>query len=152
MMDKVPVPTLSICLTCRDGREAVHGDLRGGARLAEAICDLVVRQGCDVHLRGVRCMSQCKRSCVVSLTAPASFTYVFGDLDPKMPDHAQAIRDLIPIYRSAPEGFLVRDARPAPLRASILGHLPPLYTSSDLVIDLRSEPDADKTCLSAWNM
>ena len=43
---------------------------------------------------------------------PGAFTYVFGDLDPEAPDHAQAILDLIPLYRSAPEGFLARDARP----------------------------------------
>jgi len=78
-------------------------------------------------------MSQCKRSCVVSLTAPGAFTYVFGDLDPEVPDHAQAILDLIPLYRSAPEGFLARDARPAPLRASILGRLPPLGSAGNLV-------------------
>jgi len=136
MMDRRPVPTLSICLRCRDGRETAHGDMRGGARLAEAICDLVVRQGCDADLRGVRCMSQCKRSCVVSLTAPCSFTYVFGDLDPEAPDHTQAILDLIPLYRSAPEGFLARNARPEPLRVSILGRLPPIGTASELVTDL----------------
>jgi predicted metal-binding protein len=135
-MRGVPVPTLSICLRCRDGRESAHGDARGGARLAEAVCDLVARQGCDADMRGVRCMSQCKRSCVVSLTAPGAFTYVFGDLDPEAPDHAQAILDLIPLYRSAPEGFLARNARPEPLRASILGRLPPIGTASELVTDL----------------
>jgi len=130
--------TLSICLRCRDGRETAYGDVRGGARLADAICDLVARHSCKVDLRGVRCMSQCKRSCVVSLTAPGAFTYVFGDLDPEAPDHAQAILDLIPLYRDAPEGFLARDARPAPLRASILGRLPPIGTTSALVTDLRA--------------
>lgn len=138
MMDGRPLPTLSICLRCRDGRESAHGDMRGGARLAEAVCSLVMRHGCDANLRGVRCMSQCKRSCIVSLTAPGTFTYVFGDLDPEAPDHAQAILDLIPLYRSAPEGFLARDARPAPLRASILGRLPPIGTTSTLVTDLRA--------------
>ena len=131
-----PIPTLSICLRCRDGRESARADVRGGARLADAVCDLVARRGCDADLRGVRCMSQCKRSCVVSLTAPGSFTYIFGDLDPEAPDHAQAILDLIPLYRSAPEGFVARDTRPAPLRGSILGRLPPIGTSSELVTEL----------------
>ena len=36
-----------------------------------------------LKVRGVYCMSQCKRSCVVSFTAPDRFTYTFGDLDPK---------------------------------------------------------------------
>ena len=129
-------PTLSICLTCRDGREAERGDIRGGTRLAGAVCDLVAQQGCDADLRGVRCMSQCKRSCVVSLTAPGAFTYVFGDLDPEAPAHTRAILDLIPLYRAAPEGVPRRDARPEPLRASILGRLPPIGTASELVTEL----------------
>jgi predicted metal-binding protein len=131
-------PTLSICLSCRDGREGDHGDIRGGTRLAHALCDLIALQGCDASLRGVRCMSQCKRACVVSLTAPDAFTYIFGDLDPTDPAHLQAILDLIPLYRAAPEGFLTREARPAPLRAAILGRLPPLGTASDLVTPLLS--------------
>lgn len=129
-------PTLSICLRCRDAREARNGDLRGGARLAQAVVTRAARQGCAAQLRGVHCMSQCKRACVVSLTAPGGFTYVFGDLDPQNPAHVQAILDLIPLYRAAPEGFLTRDARPAPLRAAILGRLPPLDTGSDLVFPL----------------
>ena len=134
-MGAVSVPTLSICLTCRDGREDDRGDIRGGARLAEAVC-ATARHECPARLRGVRCMSQCKRSCVVSLTAPGAFTYLFGDLDPEDPAHVQAILDLIPLYTAAPEGFLRRDARPEPLRASILGRLPPIGTCSDLVTDL----------------
>lgn len=135
-------PTLSICLSCRDGRESAHDDRRGGSRLADAICDMAAHQGCEAALRGVRCMSQCKRPCVVSLTAPGAFTYVFGDLDPQNPTHARAVLDLIPLYRAAPEGFLTRDARPAALRASILGRLPPLDTASDLITPLVPMPKA----------
>lgn len=129
-------PTLSICTTCRDGREDERDGIRGGARLADAICALAGRDGCAARLRGVRCMSQCKRACIVSLTAPGAFTYLFGDLDPEDPDHVRAILDLIPLYRAAPEGFLTRDARPEPLRAAILARLPPLGTASELVSDL----------------
>lgn len=140
-------PTLSICLSCRDGREdAPEGQRdgregtpqgqRGGARLATAVGALAARLGTPARLRGVLCMSQCRRPCVVSLTAPDAFTYVFGDLDPQDPAHARAILELIALYRNAPEGFLRRDARPEPLRAAILGRLPPLGTTSDLVCAL----------------
>jgi len=135
-MVHVAEPTLSICLTCRDGREGDHGDVRGGTRLAGALRDLIVRQGCNASLRGVRCMSQCKRGCVASLTVPGAFTDLFGDLDPTDPAHPQAIPELIPLCRAAPEGFLTRDARPAPLRAAILKRFPPLGTASDPVSDL----------------
>jgi len=142
-MTRSDTPTLSVCLTCRDGREGDHGDIRGGARLAGALCGLIARQGCDADLRGVRCMSQCQRACIVSLTATGAFTYMFGDLDPENPAHLQAILDLIPLYGQAPEGFLARDARPGPLRAGILARLPPPGTASGLVSDLRAVREAE---------
>jgi predicted metal-binding protein len=111
----------SIGLACRDGREAGPDALR---------------------LRGMRCMSRCKRPCVVSPAAPAAFAWVFADLDPDDPAQVQGCRDLVPLVRAAPQGFLTRAARPAPLRASILGRLPPLGTASDLVRPLVSESPA----------
>ncbi|MFN3644242.1 MAG: DUF1636 domain-containing protein [Gemmobacter sp.] len=129
-------PTLSICLTCRDGREGAHAEIRGGARLAAAVLAAAIRQRVAADLRGVRCMSQCKRPCVVSLTAPGGFTYVFGDLDPADPAHAQAVLNLVPLYRAALEGFLPREARPEPLRAGILARLPPIATTSGLTVPL----------------
>ncbi len=78
-------------------------------------------------------MSQCKRSCIASLTASGCFTYVFGDLDAAEPRHAQALKELIPLYRAAPEGFLRRSERPECLRARILGRLPPPGSASDLI-------------------
>lgn len=135
-MPAASTPTLSICTTCRDGREGERDGIRGGARLADAICALAGRDGCAARLRGVRCMSQCRRACIVSLTAPGAFTYLFGDLDPEDPDHVRAILALIPLFRASPEGFLGRDMRPPPLRASILGRLPPVGSTCDLVIPL----------------
>lgn len=138
-MKKEPVPTLSVCLRCRDGRETEYDDVRGGTRLASAICDQARQQGLEAHLRGVHCMSQCKRFCTISLTAPGAFTYSFGDLDPEEPAHVQAILDLLPCYRTAPEGFLRREQRPEALRSSILSRLPPIGTESDLTTDLHIE-------------
>ena len=91
-------PTLSICLTCRDGREDACAGERGGARLARAVLERAAAGSSGLRLRGVRCMSQCKRPCVAALTAPGRFAYLFGDLDPQAPDHATA---LVPLYTAA---------------------------------------------------
>lgn len=129
---------LSICTTCRDGREADCGT-RGGLRLARAVVARSSdRQTENLHLRGVRCMSQCKRPCVASFSAYGRFTYVFGDLDPDTPGHIDALLDLAARYIRAPEGFLLRNQRPEPLQASILGRLPPMGSASDLVTSLDS--------------
>ncbi|MEM9812955.1 MAG: DUF1636 domain-containing protein [Pseudomonadota bacterium] len=135
-------PILSICLTCRDGREGSETDSRGGTRLAEAILARLDGSSTEFQLRGVRCMSQCKRACVATLTATDRFSYVFGDLDPETPEHSDALLALPALYLAAPEGFLRRDERPEPLRARILGRLPPPDTASDLVTLLGPEANA----------
>ena len=135
-------PALSFCMTCRDGREAVQRGVRGGARLAQAFLSQsgTTRWHRGFELRGVQCMSQCKRSCIVSLSARGRFSYIFGDLDPAERGHIEALRDLMPLYLAAPEGFLPREERPEPLRARILGRLPPPGISSDLVISFEETP------------
>lgn len=129
-------PVLSICMTCRDGREGAGG-VRGGTRLAQSVLTRVGDPSTKgVKLRGVQCMSQCKRPCVASLSAQGKFTYVFGELDPERDDHVDALLALAALYRYAPEGFLERGERPEPLRTNILGRLPPLDSASHLITPL----------------
>ena len=133
---KTDKPILSICMTCRDGREGAC-DMRGGARLARRVTEKLERSNSpQMQLRGVQCMSQCKRSWIVSLAAKGRFTYVFGELDPDDDTHVDALFELVTQYSKAPEGFLERKDRPAPLQASILGRLPPPDSQSPLVSDL----------------
>lgn len=138
-----PRPTLSVCLRCRDGRERNDED-RGGARFARIVAAAFAARRTmwrDIDLRGVRCMSQCKRPCTVALSAPGRFTYLFGDLDPHR--DANAVLDLLPLYLCEPLGFMPRDRRPPPLRAGILGRIPPLEVRSELVEPLPL-PEADQ--------
>ena len=129
-------PTLSICMTCRDSREGAC-DTRGGSRLARRVAEKLARDSdAQMRLRGVQCMSQCKRSCIVSLAAEGRFTYVFGELDPDNDIHVDALFELVSQYLKAPEGFLERKDRPAPLQASVLDRLPPLDPQSPLVSNL----------------
>lgn len=132
-------PVLSICLTCRDGREDEHGT-RGGARLAQHVSTCMAKQTVSkMQIRGVRCMSQCKRSCVVSLADHNKFSYVFGDLDPQDGTHVQAIFELVSSYKNATEGFLERKERPNALQANILGRFPPLGSTSHLVSNIEMD-------------
>ena len=84
-------------------------------------------------------MSQCKRPCTIALSGPDRFTYLFGDLDPDAPGHIDALLALSSLYADAPEGFLHREERPEPLRAGILGRVPPPDTASALVSPLVRE-------------
>ncbi len=135
--------TLSICLRCRDGREDSNTDLgqRGGLRLAQVVADAfpdstAARRG--IRLRGVNCMSNCKRPCTIALSAPGRFTYLFGDLDPTL--HAGDVLSVAAAYAEAEGGYLPRPVRPEALRAGILGRIPPLGFAGDLVEPLSLTP------------
>ncbi|MEM6848142.1 MAG: DUF1636 domain-containing protein [Pseudomonadota bacterium] len=132
---------LSVCLRCRDGREDDHADERGGARFARAVAAAIAEQDGDLpafEARGVRCMSQCKRACTVSLTAPGAFTWLFGDLDPDK--HADDVLALVRLYAQSPGGFMARADRPPPMRAGVLGRLPPIGSAHDIIEPLVPPP------------
>ena len=116
-------PALSICLRCRDHREAISGEVRGGARLAQAALEAGIADAV-LDVRGVHCLSQCKRPCVVAVSGPDRFTYLFGDLDPTQ--HARDLIELAALYVGSPKGFMARRDRPQSMRASVLGRVPPL--------------------------
>ena len=136
-------PTLSICLRCRDGREDGNADLdsRGGRRLAQVVAralpdSTAARRG--ILLRGVNCMSNCKRPCTIALSGPGRFTYLFGDLDPTL--HAGDVLSVAAAYAEAEGGYLPRPVRPEVLRAGILGRIPPLGFAGNLVEPLSLTP------------
>ena len=128
---------LSICSTCRDENEE-NLKKRGGQRLLENIVAYFNYKKLPfLKLREVRCMSQCKRSCVISITSNNCFTYVFGDINPKDPQYVKSLFDLLISYAQVEEGFLRRRDRPELFKSNILGRLPPLGSKSDIVTDLK---------------
>ena len=128
MLEKKSI--LSVCISCRDNRENKY-KLRGGKRFSRMLQKSIRKN--NLVLREVKCMSQCKRACIVSLTAQDSFTYIFGDVDPNQTKYAQELLELVSIYSKANEGFMRRRDRPDLFRSNILGRLPPIDSTSDLV-------------------
>ncbi|MEO1532663.1 MAG: DUF1636 domain-containing protein, partial [Pseudomonadota bacterium] len=136
--------TLSICLRCRDGREDAEDCDRGGSRLADAVLLAGIAEH-GVAVRGVHCLSQCKRACTVAVSGPDRFTYVFGDLDPSR--DAAAVVAVVGLYAESADGFMAREARPRPLQAGVLGRVPPLGWRGDAVetVDLIPNPVSSET-------
>ena len=123
-------PLLSICIRCKDGRESIE-KTRGGKRFADKLLNSTIKN--EFKLRGVKCMSQCKRPCIISLTSENCFTYIFGDLDPNINNQIDSIIKFVSIYRTKDEGFVTRNERPELLKTNILGRLPPLMSKSTLI-------------------
>ena len=128
MIEKKPI--LSVCTSCRDNRENKY-KIRGGKRFSKMLQKTIRNK--NFLLREVKCMSQCKRACIVSLTDQDSFTYIFGDVDPNQTKYAQELLELIAIYSKAKEGFMRRRDRPDLFRSNILGRLPPINSASEIV-------------------
>ena len=133
---KFNIPTLSICLSCRDGREEIYMT-RGGRRFAKKLLNknLLKKQ---VNLRGINCMSNCKRACTISLTAKKSFTYIFGDIDPENSEYSESLIELVSKYSLSSDGFLRRRDRRLLFQSSILGRLPPIQSNSAIVTNLNN--------------
>ena len=124
---------LSICSTCRDENEE-NLKKRGGQRLLENIVAYFNYKKLPFFkLREVKCMSQCKRSCVISITSNNCFTYVFGDINPKDPQYVKSLFDLVILYGKAEEGFLRRRDRPELFKSNILGRLPAISSRSSII-------------------
>ena len=124
---------LSICSTCRDGDEE-NLKKRGGQRLLENIVAYFNYKKLPfLKLREVKCMSQCKRSCVISFTSNKCFTYVFGDINPKDPQYVKSLFDLVILYGKAEEGFLRRRDRPELFKSNILGRLPAINSRFPII-------------------
>ena len=127
---------LSVCLSCKDNLKNIE-NVKAGKRFSELILkNLDIKKINGLQVRGVTCMSQCKRSCIISLTKQNSFTYIFGDLNPAKTEYIESLFKLISLYTSTSDGFLKRKERPELFQSNILGRLPPINTSSSLVSHL----------------
>ena len=128
---------LSICVTCHDNREDIYED-RGGARLARKVFDELGTKRL-VNIRGVQCMSNCKRACILSLTSSKGFTYMFGDINPNNSEYVNSLRDLVATYESKVDGFLHRRERPPLFRSNIVARFPPIDYISPMITKFKSE-------------
>ncbi|MEN0001764.1 MAG: DUF1636 domain-containing protein [Pseudomonadota bacterium] len=125
---------LSVCTRCRPPEFKGSDQERPGYRLAAEILRLASDDPLAqsrLTVRGIQCMSQCKRPCVVALSAPDKFTLVFGDLD--VWADAEAVMTLVHQYAQSADGLVPRSDRPASLQAGILGRIPPLGYAGEII-------------------
>lgn len=118
-----------VCTTCRPSPRD-DGAPPAGGLLLQALTDVADasrRAGARAvpHLRGIACLSGCKRACTMALQAAGKHTYVFGDLQADAETAAQVLACAV-LHQESPDGSLPRDARPPLLRKGILAKLPPL--------------------------
>ena len=126
--------TLHVCISCREaGTAREPKEEREGCilyqRLTEAFAasDLSRR----VLVKPAACLSVCPRPCGIALSFAEAWTYLFGDQHP-----SRTFRDVlecVSLYLESSGGFMARSHRPAALRASILGRVPPVKQDSTCI-------------------
>lgn len=119
--------TLHVCTSCRlpetprEPREHRPGFILY-QQISEALESSALRDRVDV--RPAECLSICPRPCGIAFSSPGAWTYLFGDQQPD-----ETVRDVlacVSLYLESPGGLMARAQRPKPLRASILGRVPPV--------------------------
>jgi predicted metal-binding protein len=124
-MQDQPLPVLvHVCVTCRregDDPEAP----RQGSRLRDSLEGLLPA---GMRLQPVECLGNCKRSCTVALSAPGSWTYVFGDLT------AESGPDIVTgasLLAHSTDGLMPWRGRPEPFKRSMIARIPPIQPLKD---------------------
>jgi predicted metal-binding protein len=118
--------TLTICTTCR--REDVDPEAtRPGAILMAALSEAELPAG--VTVRGVECLSACKRGCSMVLTGGDDrWSYIYGDLDPDQ--HVDDILAGAAAYAATADGLVPWRERPQVFRKQSIARIPPIKLPS----------------------
>ena len=125
--DQGPEPVvLTVCTTCRPEGSDPEAP-RPGRILADRLAGSALPEG--VTVRGVECLSACKRSCTLHLSGgPARWSYIYGGLDPDA--HLDEILAGAAAYASTEDGFVPWRERPVVFRKQSIARIPPVSMPS----------------------
>ena len=118
--------TLHVCTSCRPpGTPREPQENRPGFKLYQELRAMLDESPLDHHVevKPAQCLSLCPRPCGIALSSPGMWSYLFGDQQPG--ETAGDILECLSIYIGTGDGLMPRERRPKPLRASILGRVPP---------------------------
>ncbi|MDE4139894.1 MULTISPECIES: DUF1636 domain-containing protein [Rhodobacterales] len=123
-----PEVTLTICTTCK--REGVDPEAtRPGTLLLRALRAADLPDG--VSVRGVECLSACKRGCSMVLSGGTErWSYIYGDLDPNQ--HVDDILQGAAAYAATADGLVPWRARPQVFRKQSIARIPPAPQPGDI--------------------
>jgi len=106
-----------VCVTCQSADQT-----RVGTLLLDALKREVHGQASAVLVRPVQCLGVCQRPATLAVSAPDSYTFVFGDLD--LRTGPAAVATFVASYRAADYGFVPWRARPEALHRGLVARIP----------------------------
>ena len=111
---------LLVCQTCRR-TDKTEGTVPAGAWLLEKLQSTRLPDG--VTVKGVSCLSNCKKGCTIVLQAPARWTYIYGNINP-MSDFEQLCEGIAG-YSDSEDGIVPWKQRVALFRKNSIARIPP---------------------------
>ena len=111
---------LLVCQTCRR-TDKTEGTVPAGAWLLEKLQNTRLPDG--VAVKGVSCLSNCKKGCTIVLQAPARWTYIYGNINP-VSDLEQLCTG-IAAYIESNDGVVPWKERVALFRKNSIARIPP---------------------------
>lgn len=123
-MSPSPV-TVFVCVTCRVPIEGGEGRFeKPGVAFAEALKYGAAEVGAThIHIRPVECLSVCKRPCTIAFTSPGKWTYILGDIDPRI--NPAEILAAAESYAAAKDGIVPWNERAAFFKKGVAARVPP---------------------------
>jgi predicted metal-binding protein len=118
--------TIFVCVSCRPQAEASAEELaRPGIELADMLQARLAEQArSDVVVRRVDCLAVCERPCTVALAGQDKWTYLIGDIDPRL--HADEILTSALKVAGSANGTVPLRERPTSFRRGVIARVPPL--------------------------
>ena len=123
-MSRAPV-TVFVCVTCRVAISGGEGQFKKpGIAFAEALKHGVAEAGAaHITVRPVECLSVCKRPCTIAFTSPGKWTYILGDIDPRI--NPAEILAAAESYAAAKDGIVPWNERAAFFKKGVAARVPP---------------------------
>lgn len=117
--------TVHVCVGCDHPDRARRVEELAGVTLLRRVEAMMREAGLDdrLQVKTYACIGNCERRCRISVGGPGRWSWLFGNLAPeKLPDE---LATFLERWIEAPDGFLLKDARPAPIRKHLVGRVPP---------------------------
>ena len=135
-MTRTATTTIYVCNTCRPEGFTGPDEDRPGAVFARALVARTRARDLDgrVAVKGVECLSVCKRPCTAAVVGTAKFAYVIGDLDSG--SHADDLLDFALLYADACDGITTWRQRPEVVRENTVARVPPFGHGLSPVLEI----------------
>jgi predicted metal-binding protein len=122
--------TLFVCQTCAYSKEEKrHEGKTGGQLLFESLMKLKDQWPSNLEVKPAKCMSNCKRSCSITLNEESKRTLFMGELSPTQ--ESKELIELVKAYIESNDGRVKKFNRPEILKQKLCISIPHLQKESE---------------------